>query len=69
MKWETKDKLQKLFIVILIISFSAIILWGYQSCQRKVVEEVFFGGVKSMSQGICNKLSSENCLHFAEVEK
>lgn len=61
MKWEMKDKLQKIFFTIFIIVFIIIMLWAYQNCQRRVVENVFFGGVDSMVNGVCNKLSNGQC--------
>ena len=61
MKWKTKDKLQKIFFTTLIVVFIIIMFWGYQSCQRRVVEKVFFNGWNSIPGAICNKLPSEEC--------
>jgi hypothetical protein len=44
MKWEIKDKLQKIFFTIFIIVFIMIMFWGFQNCQRRVVEKTFFNG-------------------------
>ncbi len=61
MKWETKDKIQKTIFVIMIIAFVGMILWGYQNCQRKVVEKILYNGYMQVSDSICNKLCSEEC--------
>ena len=61
MKWETKDKIQKTAFVIMLIVFVGMILWGYQSCQRRVIEKIFFNSIYNFPAAICIKIPSEEC--------
>ena len=66
MKWETKDKIQKATFLIIMIVFIAIIFWGYQNCQRRVVEKILYNSWNSIPGTICNKLSSEQCFRSSD---
>ncbi len=61
MKWETKDKLQKTAIILMIVGFALFIGWSFDRCYSRVVEKSFINGILSISTSVCIKLSSDSC--------
>jgi hypothetical protein len=61
MNWDTKDKLQKIGFIVMLIVFIITIGWGYQNCQREVVRNTLYEGFIETHEKMCVKLSSEEC--------
>ena len=61
MNWDTKDKLQKVGFIVMLVVFIITIGWGYQNCQRGVVKNTLYKGFIETHKNMCVKLSSEEC--------
>ena len=61
MNWDTKDKLQKIGFIVMLIVFVAAVAWSYKNCQREVVRNTLYKGFIETHRKMCVKLSSEEC--------